>query len=151
MTVTVSTHSKQKNTMNILELSKILIEFYEKMSAFEDQAVKGSGLTTAQNHTIEIVGHEGSIKMKELAEKVGVTTGTLTSGIDRLEEKQLLVRVPHEKDRRSYLIELTEDGKKVFAEHHSHHLEFTRKLIADFTEEELADFSESMKRMLNRM
>ncbi len=73
--------------------------------------VRDSGLTTAQAHTIQIVGHAGSIKMKDLAEKIGVTTGTLTVAVERLEKKNLLVRKPHEKDRRAYLIELTPEGE----------------------------------------
>ena len=81
------------------ELAKVIIEFYEKLSTWEEGVVKGSGLTTAQNHAIEIVGHEGAIKMKQLAGFLGVTTGTLTVSIDRLEKKGLLRRVPHETDR----------------------------------------------------
>ena len=137
--------------MNTIALSKIIVEFYEKMSAWEDIAVKDSGLTTAQNHTIEIVGHEGTIKMKELANKIGVTTGTLTSSIDRLEEKQLLKRIPHESDRRSYLIELTEEGKKVYIQHHTHHLNLTRELMTEFTEEEQNAFYEAMRRIVKSM
>jgi DNA-binding MarR family transcriptional regulator len=79
---------------SIEELLKTIIEFYEKLSTWEEGVVKDSGLTTAQNHPIEIVDHEGSIKMIKLAEKLGVTSGTLTVSIDRLEEKGLLRRVP---------------------------------------------------------
>ncbi len=72
--------------MDMEQLSKVIIEFYEKLSTWEEGVVKDSGLTTAQNHTIEIVGHEGAIKMRKLADKLGVTTGTLTVSIDRLED-----------------------------------------------------------------
>ena len=112
--------------MDIEELSKMIIEFYEKLSTWEEEVVKDSGLTTAQNHTIEIVGHAGTIKMRKLADKLGVTTGTLTVSIDRLEKKELLKRVPHKEDRRSYLIELTDKGREAFAMHHKHHLNLTR-------------------------
>ena len=126
--------------MQTKTLSHMIVEFYEKLSAWEDAAVRGSGLTTAQNHTIEIVGHAGAIKMKDVAAKVGVTTGTLTTAVDRLEEKRLLRRIPHQTDRRSYLIELTDEGQKVFDEHHSHHLELTRTMLAALTEEERIAF-----------
>lgn len=134
--------------MNIEELSKTIIEFYEKLSTWEEGVVKDSGLTTAQNHAIEIVGHEGTIKMIKLAEKLGVTTGTLTVSIDRLEEKGLLRRVPHKSDRRSYLIELTEKGQEVFARHHNHHLNLTREIMADFSEQEQADLYQAFKAMM---
>ena len=134
--------------MSIEELSKTIIEFYEKLSTWEEGVVKDSGLTTAQNHAIEIVGHEGSIKMIHLAEKLGVTTGTLTVSVDRLEKRGLLRRVPHKSDRRSYLIELTEKGLEVFARHHSHHLNLTREIMADFSEQQQADLGMAFKKMM---
>jgi DNA-binding MarR family transcriptional regulator len=134
--------------MDVEELSKTIIEFYEKLSTWEEGVVKDSGLTTAQNHTIEIVGHEGAIKMIKLADKLGVTTGTLTVSIDRLEEKALLRRVPHKSDRRSYMIELTDKGREVFKMHHTHHLNLTREMLTDFSEQEQADLDKAFKKMM---
>ena len=107
-----------------------------------------SGLTTAQNHTIEIVGHEGAIKMRKLADKLGVTTGILTVSIDRLEEKKLLRRDPHKSDRRSYLIELTNKGQEVFKMHHNHHFNLTREMMTGFSEQEQVDLHKALKKMM---
>ncbi|NQU64579.1 MAG: MarR family transcriptional regulator [SAR324 cluster bacterium] len=136
--------------MELQELSEIIVEFYEKLSGWEDSVVRGSGLTTSQNHTIEIVGHVGGIKMKDLAKKIGVTTGTLTVGIDRLEKKKLLKRVPHDTDRRSYLIELTEAGKRVYDYHHKHHLDLTRELVSEMTEEEQTIFCTALLKSIQK-
>ena len=137
--------------MDIQHLSKIIVEFYEKLSSWEESVVRDSGLTTAQAHTIEIVGHAGSIKMKDLAKKIGVTTGTLTVGIDRLEKKNLLVRKPHETDRRSYLIELTPQGEKCFKEHHNFHIQMTQELVSELTPREQDDFGKIIRKMLDRI
>ena len=137
--------------MNIKELTELIVEFFEKLSSWEDSVVKDSGLTTTQNHTIEIVGHAGSIQMKDLAAKVGVTTGTLTVGIDKLEKMDLLKRVPHEKDRRSYLIELTKKGETIYQQHHNHHFKLTQSLVADLTEEEQTVFFSALKKALEKM
>lgn len=137
--------------MNTKELTEIIVEFYERLSAWEDSVVKDSGLTTSQNHTIEIVGHAGSIKMKHLAEKVGVTTGTLTVSIDKLEKMGLLKRVPHKTDRRSILIELTEEGEAVYQHHHNHHYKLTLDIVADLTKEERIVFSSALQKALDKM
>lgn len=134
--------------MDMEELSKTIIEFYEKLTTWEEGVVKDSGLTTAQNHAIEIVGHEGAIKMVQLADKLGVTTGTLTVSIDRLQEKDLLRRVPHKSDRRSYLIELTEKGQEVFARHHNHHLNLTREMTTELSEQEQTALFQSLRKMM---
>ena len=137
--------------MNIKELTELIVEFFEKLSSWEDSVVKDSGLTTTQNHTIEIVGHAGSIQMKDLAAKVGITTGTLTVGIDKLEKMKLLKRVPHEKDRRSFLIELTDDGKTIYKQHHEHHLKLTQSIVADLSVEEQTVFFSAIKKALEKM
>jgi DNA-binding MarR family transcriptional regulator len=41
-------------------------------------------------HTIEILGGNNLIKMKDLATKMGITTGTLTVMIDNLGKKGLV-------------------------------------------------------------
>jgi DNA-binding MarR family transcriptional regulator len=133
--------------MGTEESSRLIVEFYERLTAWESTVVRDSGLTTAQNHAIEIVGHAGAIQMKDLAIKIGVTTGTLTVAVDRLEEKNLLKRVSHQTDRRSYLIELTEAGRKVFEKHHALHLDLTRNVLESLTDEEKSQFRLLLKKV----
>ena len=101
--------------MSIKGVARQIVEFYERLSNWEHEVVRGSDLTPGQMHAIEIIGHETSLRMKELAEKLGVTTGTLTVTVDRLENKGLIERKPHETDRRSFRVALTEAGQDVAA------------------------------------
>lgn len=133
------------------KLSHQLVEFYEKISSWEQDVVKSSGLSTAQMHTIEIVGHGVSLQMKELARKMGVTTGTLTVMVDRLEELGLLQRRPHETDRRSWLIELTGKGQELFAQHHQYHLRLTEEITATLSSEEQKVFSIVLEKIVGQM
>jgi DNA-binding MarR family transcriptional regulator len=137
------------------KLSHQLVELYERLSSWEQDVVKSSGLSTAQMHTIEIVGHEthggSTLRMKELAKKMGVTTGTLTVMIDRLEQQGVLKRTPHETDRRSYLIALTEKGQGLFAEHHQYHLRLTEEITATLSSEEQALFSAVLEKIIGQM
>ncbi|WDP92724.1 MAG: MarR family transcriptional regulator [Desulfobacter sp.] len=137
--------------MELHRLSELIVEFYEKLSSWEEAVVRDSGLTTAQAHTIEMVGHSGPIKMKDLAEKIGVTTGTLTVAVDRLEKKNLLKRKPHETDRRSFIIELTPEGEKAFEEHHNFHIQMTQELVSGLSPEDQDHFSRIIKTMLTKI
>lgn len=141
----------QDTPMKINKLSLLIVELYEKLSSWEEDVVRGSGLTTTQAHIIGIVGHSGSIKMKDLAEKTGVTTGTLTVAADRLEERHLLKRMPHESDRRSYLIELTPEGEAYFKQHHKFHLQMTEDLVSDLTEAEQELFAGIIEKVLKKI
>ena len=137
--------------MEIRHLSELIVEFFEKLSSWEESVVRDSGLTTAQAHAVEILGHSGPVKMKELAQKIGVTTGTLTVAVDRLEKKNLMRRKPHATDRRSILIELTPQGEQVFKEHNNFHLRMTQELVADLSAEDLETFTRILKTMLTKI
>lgn len=131
-------------------ISQLLLEFYEKMSSWEHSVVKQTGLSPAQMHTVELIGHHGGLQMKMLALKMGVTTGTLTVMIDRLEKMGLVARVPHETDRRSFITVLTPEGRQHYEEHHQWHLELTGELMASLTDAETQQFMVSLEKILER-
>lgn len=133
--------------MEVRELARQIVEFYEKVSSWENSVVKGSGLTPSQMHAIEIVGHEGRLRMRELAEKKGVTTGTITVMVDRLEREGYLLREPNTKDRRSYVIVLTDKGEALFRRHHEFHVGLTEEMAAALSEEEITLFSSILSKV----
>nr|WP_321513193.1 MarR family transcriptional regulator [uncultured Pseudodesulfovibrio sp.] len=110
-------------------LNHAIIEFFEKLSSWEHDVVREKGMTLPQMHTLEILGIHGSMRMKELAEAMGVTTGTLTVLVDRLESKEFVRRKPHDTDRRSINVELTDTGHVLFEEHDRLHLQLTEGLV----------------------
>lgn len=130
------------------ELTKLLVEFYEKFSSWEHEVVRGEPLTLSQMHTIEILNSQGALKMKELAEKMGITTGSLTVLVDRLEKADLVERRPHETDRRSIRVLLTDKGRAHADEHHKLHSRLTQELTADMSREDMAALAGCLKRML---
>lgn len=136
--------------MAVKNLARNIVEFYEKLSSWEHEVVRGSDLTPNQMHAIEIIGHEKSLRMKELAERLGVTTGTLTVTVDRLEQKGLLERQPHETDRRSYRVVLTPAGKKHFAKHHEFHVKLTEEIVSVLTFEELESFNSVLGKIVKQ-
>jgi DNA-binding MarR family transcriptional regulator len=119
--------------------------------SWEQSIVKDSGLSPAQMHTVEVIGHNQNLRMKELAERLGVTTGSLTVGVDKLEKRGLVVRKPHEKDRRSWLIVLTDEGMSMYEEHHRFHQEFTGEISRDLTNEQVKTLSELLEVVLERL
>lgn len=129
------------------KLNHTLIEFYEKLSSWETQIVKDQGFSLTLIHAVEILGAFGAMPMKELASKVGVTTGTLTVQVDNLTKAGLVQRVPHEKDRRSILVELTDKGSQLFAEHDKQHLLLTQRLTEQFSDNEIKQLEALMNRL----
>ena len=116
--------------INKEEYSSILVEFYEKMSSWENGIVAGRDVSLPQMHLIETVGNHGSLRMKELSEKLGVTTGTLTVMVHRLTSKAYVFREQDNEDHRSYFIRLTEKGQAEYDNHHRMHAQLIEEIIA---------------------
>jgi DNA-binding MarR family transcriptional regulator len=136
--------------MTVKMLARQMVEFYEKLLSWEHEVVRGSELTPSQMHAIEIIGREESLRMKEVADKLGVTTGTLTVTVDKLERKGLIERRPHETDRRSLRVSLTEAGRKHFANHHEYHLQLTAEIASALSQEELAAFGNLLEKVIKQ-
>ena len=122
--------------MNNDLLSHTIVEFYEKLSSWEMAVVKDAGHSLPQIHAVEILGANGDLRMKELAEKMGITTGTLTVQIDKMEQAGLVARKAHQQDRRSILVGLTEQGQAVYREHDQLHHGLSDQLTAKFSDSE---------------
>lgn len=69
----------------------------------------------------------GEISMTELCAKLNIEKGSLTSMIDDLSKKGYVYREKNLKDRRKYMIVITEEGNKIASD-------FTQKLSNDLEE-----------------
>ena len=147
MTPPPTNRDPQETAMETEPLTQLLIEFYEKFSSWEHGVVRESGLTLPQMHTLEILGASGDLRMTELAAKMGTTTGSLTVMVDRLEKNGLVARRPHETDRRSIRVGLTEEGERLFQEHHTLHTRLTQDISSVLSPQEAQAFSDILRRI----
>jgi len=121
---------------NIEQLNQLLTEFYDKMSSWEQSVVKETGYSLAQVHTIEVLGVHGALRMKELAEKLGITTGTLTVQIEKLVAANLIERQAHPDDRRAIVVTLTQEGQAIHRQHNQLHLDLVKDLTRNIDSEQ---------------
>ncbi len=118
------------------ELTHELFTFFNGFSSWENSVIKTSELSVSEAHAIEILGTHGQMKMKTLAGHLGVTTGTTTVTVDRLEKKDYARREAVKEDRRIHLITLTQKGQQAFAEHHQYHSNLTEQIVSVLSSEE---------------
>lgn len=130
-------------------LSDKIVEFYERLYAWETSLVDESGLSLPHLHLLEVLGIHGPLKMKDLSDKLGVTTGTLTVSIDKLEGGGFVRRVANPNDRRSWLIELTEKGQATHQRHSAHHLDLAKGASSGFSPAEIQQFSQLLHRFMD--
>jgi ATP-dependent DNA helicase RecG len=97
-----------KENNNDVEIKPTETHFFVKMKALDrskdgvkvdiKDGVKGRGkLNETQKKLLELVLEDKKITMKELAEKIGITTRGVEKNISKLKEKGLLVRIGPDK------------------------------------------------------
>lgn len=72
---------------------------------------KEVGITGPQLLVLQALGSQPGITAKQLSEIVNLSQATVTSILDRLEDKLLISRIRSEEDRRRVFLCLTETGK----------------------------------------
>jgi DNA-binding MarR family transcriptional regulator len=76
-------------------------------------AVEGTGITSAQYAVLGTIAAFRSISPTELASRLRVPPTTISRHVAELVAAGLAVRAPNPSDRRSYLLELTDEGRRV--------------------------------------
>ncbi|MGR5556025.1 MarR family winged helix-turn-helix transcriptional regulator [Vibrio fortis] len=132
---------------NLEHLSQLITEFYDKMSSWEQSVVKDTGYSLAQVHTIEVLGVHGALRMKELSEKLGITTGTLTVQIEKLVKAELVKRCEHPTDRRAIVVDLTPAGQAIHTQHNQLHLDLVNDLTSGISSEETQVLTACLEKM----
>jgi DNA-binding MarR family transcriptional regulator len=68
------------------------------------------GLSLGQFEFLRLVGARAGVRVVDLAGAVAIAVGAASKGVDRLEAAGLLRRTPNPANRRSSLLELTDEG-----------------------------------------
>ena len=79
-----------------------------------DQALRAFGLTRGSHNVLQILdGATEALTPTEVSARLTVTSATVTGLLDTLERRGLARRRPHPDDRRSVLVEITDDGRRL--------------------------------------
>jgi MarR family transcriptional regulator, 2-MHQ and catechol-resistance regulon repressor len=70
---------------------------------------------------MELLLHKGPQPVNEIGRRISLTSGAITTAVDRLESRGLVTREAHPSDRRARIVRLTalgeKEARKVFASH----------------------------------
>ncbi len=74
------------------------------------------GVSAAGGLVLGLLRDDGALPPSELGQRLIVTRATVTGVVDSLERRGYVRRTPNPADRRSLLVELTPDGRRVVQE-----------------------------------
>ena len=86
---------------------------YRALLTRSEESKKKIGLCDSDFRVLQALLQNGPQRVNVLGAQIDLTTGSITTAIDRLESKWLVVRKLDPNDRRVRLVELTSKGRRI--------------------------------------
>jgi DNA-binding MarR family transcriptional regulator len=106
-------------------------------------------ITGPRLRLLSVVSEAGTIRMNELADKLGVKARTVTDFVDALEHDKLLVRIPDPSDRRATLLQLTELAQSNIGQILAFQAEIAENLLGNLSMEQRKQFFDLLLLLIN--
>ena len=99
----------------------VLWRAFRAVEARAVESIAHTGLGHSDFAILEALLHKGPLPVNAIGRKVLLTTGSITTAVDRLEARGLVAREEDPRDRRVRIVQLTADGRRLiraaFARH----------------------------------
>ena len=105
----------------------------------------------AQGRILYVLWQEDNLPIIELSKRTGLAKTTLTSMLDRMEERDFLKRVPDSHDRRQLRIVLTPKARALNDRYNEVSDEMSRIFYEGFSDEEIEGFEKYLDKILQNL
>ena len=93
----------------------VLMKAYRSLAQHAEQSLRGAELAFSEFTILEALLHKGPLQVNDIGRRVNLTSGSITSAIDRLEERGLVRRAVDSADKRARVVSLTRAGRALIA------------------------------------
>jgi MarR family 2-MHQ and catechol resistance regulon transcriptional repressor len=96
--------------------TRVWLVLWRAANAVETHAnrhIESFGFCASDFGILECLLHKGALPVNVIGRKILLTSGSITSAIDRLEKKGLVARAFDPDDRRARIVDLTAEGRKL--------------------------------------
>jgi len=118
---------------------------------YDEKSIARQGFASMSDFAVlEVLLHKGPLPVNAIGEKVFLTSGSITTAVQRLEKKGLLRRERSEGDARVVLVDLTESGRELIEASFAAHADNLEVLFAELSPEERTQFAGLMRKVGQR-
>jgi len=135
------------NLKIVIAMSRSFHQLFEKL----EKNIRDFDLNISEFGVLEMLYHKGDQPVQKIAEKILVTSGTITYVINKLQNKDLVVRKKCETDGRIYYISLTEKGENLISNIFPKHEAFLDNLFKDLNPIEKENLLENLKNFTSKI
>ena len=118
---------------------------------YDHESIATQGFASLSDYAVlEVLLHKGALPVNTIGEKVLLTSGSMTTAVQRLEKKGLVMRERSEGDARVVLVHLTDKGLNMILEAFAAHADNLDDLFIEFSEDERIQFAGLVRKLGQR-
>lgn len=134
-------------SLNLPSAAAEMTQAWQAFEQFASRHLRRQGLTPPQFSVLSALAAAPALSCKCLGERAAISKGSLTGIIDRLEQNGLVRRAASSQDRRSSLVELTEEGRSTFERVAGKHFAHLQQAFDGIDREDLARIEAGLRRL----
>ena len=115
------------------------------------EQVKSSGLTSGQPKVLDYLRDHNGANQKEIAAACHIEPGSLTSVLNRMEEKGLIERRMLDGNRRTFYIFMTDEGSRLKDLVEDNFASIEKKSFRNISSEDQASFMETFSKLYENL
>jgi len=90
----------------------VLMKAHRSLQRLATRSIESSEAGLSDFAVMEMLLHKGPQPVNEIGRRIELTSGAITTAVDRLESRGLVTREAHPSDRRARIVRLTAGGAK---------------------------------------
>ena len=122
--------------LSAIHLWVILWRAWRAVGAHANRSIAEFGMVPTDFGVLEALLHKGPLTVKQIGQKVLLTSGSMTAAVDRLSARGLVIRTDDAQDRRARIIQLTEQGRELIERAFACHRDAMERALEGFAEGE---------------
>lgn len=138
---------KSKQTEESLKFFIVLSRAHRAFNDAVNKHISTYKLNPTEFAVLELLYHKGDQPLQQIGGKILLASGSITYVVDKLEQKELLVRKACPTDRRVTYAQITDTGKKLIDEIFPTHEELINDIVSVLSDEEKKTVTDLLKRV----
>lgn len=125
----------------------VLWKAYKSVETVDLSSIASTGLCLSDFAVLEVLLHKGPQPISTIGQKVLLTSGSITTAIDRLQNRRLVIRERDAMDGRIFRVRLTPDGKELIQKAFASHTQNLETVVDVLTDEERRELVRLLKKL----
>lgn len=125
----------------------VLARAHRALASYVEESIAAQGLCLSDFMVLEVLLHKGPLPISAIGERVLLANASMTAAVDRLTQRDLVVRHESEQDRRSKIVALTARGRALISDLYDRHKRDIEEVTSSLTPRDQEQLRSLLKKL----